>query len=287
MFKEPNMNQLLERYKRDLRLRGFSEPTYKTYLLCIKQFLLYCDQPIENLDCERIKDYQFHLLTEKKASDSKVRQVYSALKYFYIQTLGRSWEEMKIPQLRKKKKLPSCFTFNEVISIIEHSANIKHRTLLTLIYSSGLRVSEAAKIKLTNIKREKNRLLVSLGKGGKDRYTILSDICLDQLENYWRLYKPEYWLFPGRKGNPLSARACQHAFYRAKEKAGITKEGGIHILRHSFATHFLESGGGLFQLQKFMGHKCLKTTLVYAHVQDENIVATSPLDFYGKRNDRK
>jgi site-specific recombinase XerD len=281
------MDKLLERYKRDLRLRGFSEATYKNYLLCIKQFLSYYDQPIDNLDCETIKDYQFHLLTVKKASDSKVRQVYSALKYFYTQTLGKSWDEMKIPQLKKKKKLPTCFTFNEVLSIIEQSANIKHRVLLTLIYSSGLRVSEAAKIKLTDIKRDRRRLLVNLGKGGKDRYTILSDLCLENLETYWRLYRPEYWLFPGRKGNSLSPRACQHAFYTAKEKAGIKTEGGIHILRHSFATHFLESGGGLFQLQRFMGHKNLKTTLVYAHVQEENIVASSPLDFYGKKNDRK
>ena len=279
------MNQLLERYKRDLRLRGFSEPTYKNYLLCIRQFLTYYDHPIEDLDCEIIKDYLYLLLTVKKASDSKIRQVYSALKYFYMQTLGRSWDEMRIPQMRKKKKLPSCFTFNEVISIIENSANFKHKALLTLTYSSGLRVSETAKIKLTDIKRERKRLLVSLGKGGKDRYTILSDLCLDRLETYWRLYKPDHWLFPGRKGNHLSNRACQHAFYTAKEKAGIKTEGGIHILRHSFATHFLESGGGLFQLQRFMGHKNLKTTLVYAHVQEENIVAYSPLDFYGKKND--
>ena len=277
------MNKLLERYKRDLTLRGYSEPTYKNYLLCMKQFLAYYDQPIERLDCEIIKDYLYYLLTEKKASDSKVRQVYSAMKYFYTQTLSRSWEEMKIPQLRKKKKLPSCFSFNEVLSLIENSANYKHKTLLTLVYSSGLRVSEAVKIKLTDIKRDRRRLLVRQGKGSKDRYTILSDLCLENLDTYWRLYKPEYWLFPGRKGNSLSPRACQHAFYSAKEKAGIKTEGGIHILRHSFATHFLESGGGLFQLQRFMGHKSLKTTLVYAHVQEENIVASSPLDFYGKR----
>lgn len=281
------MNKLLKRYKRDLTLRGFSEPTCKNYLLCIKQFLAYYDQPIEQLDCEIIKDYLYYLLTEKKASDSKVRQVYSAMKYFYTQTLSRSWEEMKIPQLRKKKKLPSCFSFNEVLSLIDNSANFKHKTILTLVYSSGLRVSEVSKIKLTDIKRDRKRLLIRQGKGAKDRYTILSDLCLDCLDTYWRLYKPECWLFPGRKGNSLSARACQHAFYSAKEKAGIKTEGGIHILRHSFATHFLESGGGLFQLQRFMGHKCLKTTLVYAHVQEENIVASSPLDFYGKKNDRK
>ena len=214
------MNELLERYKRDLTLRGYSEPTYKNYLLCMKQFLAYYDRPIEQLDCEPIKDYLYYLLSEKKASDSKVRQMYSAIKYFYTQTLSRSWDEMKIPQLRKKKKLPSYFSFNEVLSLIDNSANFKHKTLLTLVYSSGLRVSEAAKIKLTDIKRDRRRLLISLGKGGKDRYTILSDLCLESLDTYWRLYKPEYWLFPGRKGNHLSNRACQHAFYNAKDRRG-------------------------------------------------------------------
>ena len=103
----------------------------------MKQFLAYYDQPIEKLDCEIIKDYLYYLLTKKNASDSKVRQVYSAMKYFYTQTLSRSWEEMKIPQLRKKKKLPSYFSFNEVLSLIDNSANFKHKTLLTLVYSSG------------------------------------------------------------------------------------------------------------------------------------------------------
>lgn len=281
------MNQLLERYKRDLTLRGFSRNTYNNYILCIKQFFNYYDQPIDQVDCDIIKDYLFYLLTVKKSSDSKIRQVYSALKYLYTQTLSRSWEEMQIPQLMKKKKLPTCFSVKEVFSMLENTSNLKHKAILTLVYSSGLRVSEVSKIKLTDIKRDRRRLLISQGKGGKDRYTILSELCLTRLETYWRLYKPVYWLFPGRKGNSISSRACQHAFYLAKEKAGISQEGGIHILRHSFATHFLESGGGLFQLQKFMGHKCLKTTLVYAHVQDENIVATSPFDFYGKKNDCK
>ncbi len=277
------MKQLLERYKRDLTLRGFSESTFKNYLLCIKQFFAYYVQPIEQLDCEIIKDYLYYLLTEMNASDSKVRQVYSALKYFYIQTLMRPWDDMKIPQLKKKKKLPSCLSFKEVLLLLDNTTNFRHKALLTLVYSSGLRVSEAARTRLTDIKRDRKRLLVSLGKGGKDRYTILSHLCLKDLETYWRLYKPEYWLFQGENGNHLSTAACQYAFYSAKEKAGINAEGGIHILRHSFATHFLESGGSLSQLQKFMGHKSLKTTLIYSHVQEENIVAHSPFDFFGEK----
>jgi integrase/recombinase XerD len=177
------------------------------------------------------------------------------MKYLYTQTLSRSWDEMKIPQLKKKKKLPSCFSVKEVFSILEKTENLKHRTMLSLVYSSGLRVSEVARIKLTDIKRDRKRLLISQAKGGKDRYTILADRCLNYLDRYWRQYKPDYWLFPGRDGkSPLCPRSCQHAFTLAKERAGIHKDGGIHILRHSFATHYLESGGGLFQLQKFMGH---------------------------------
>lgn len=155
--------------------------------------------------------------------------------------------------------------------------------MLILIYSSGLRVSELVNITVTDIKREKGKLLVRQGKGAKDRYTLLSEICLEYLDSYWKRYRPTDYLFPGRGGkNALSVRACQHAYYLAKEKAEIKKDGGIHTLRHSFATHFLESGGGIFQLQMLLGHKALKTTLVYAHVQEEKIIAKSPLDVYGK-----
>ena len=145
---------------------------------------------------------------------------------------------------------------------------------------SGLRVSEVVNLQLTDIKRDRKRLLIRNGKGAKDRYTILSDKALETLEKYWKTYRPAYWLFYGRMNQPLSTRACQYAFHLAKDRAGIQKSGGIHTLRHSFATHYLESGGGIFQLQQFLGHKKLKTTLVYAHVREENIEAVSPLDYY-------
>ena len=153
-----------------------------------------------------------------------------------------------------------------------------------LIYSSGLRVSEISKLIPSDIIRDKMRLKIRCAKGNKDRYTILSHICLKYLEKYYKTYKPEYWLFPGKKGkNPISIRAVQHAYYKAKENAGIIHEGGIHTLRHSFAAHCLETGMGIFQLQKFLGHKCLKTTLQYVQLQEENIIARSPLDVYGQK----
>ncbi|HBD94602.1 MAG: hypothetical protein A2355_06675 [Spirochaetes bacterium RIFOXYB1_FULL_32_8] len=133
------------------------------------------------------------------------------------------------------------------------------------------------------------------GKGNKDRYSILSVLALQLLEKYWKAYHPKVWLFPGYGNNQMSIRACQHAYEISKKKTGITKKAGIHCLRHSFATHYLEVGGGLFQLQNFMGHKQLRTlvaeyccsgwlpaTLQYVHLSEEKIIARSPLDVYGK-----
>jgi site-specific recombinase XerD len=157
---------------------------------------------------------------------------------------------------------------------------MKHKTILILTYSSGLRVSEVVNLEPQDILRDKMLLKIRDGKGNKDRYTILSKVALKYLERYWKAFHPKKWLFPGYHQNQLSKRACQHAYEIAKRNAKISKKGGIHTLRHSFATHFLEAGGSLFQLQKFMGHKYIRTTLQYAHIQEEKIIARSPLDFY-------
>lgn len=159
--------------------------------------------------------------------------------------------------------------------------------MLMVIYSSGLRVSESVKLKPENIIRDRMLLKICGAKGHKDRYTILSHEALKHLEKYWKLYRPKEWLFPGKSGkSAMAVRSCQHAFYKAKENAGITKKGGIHTLRHSFATHALETGCGIFQVQKFLGHKALRTTLQYVHLQEENILARSPLDVILEQQDK-
>ena len=154
---------------------------------------------------------------------------------------------------------------------------------MVLIYSSGLRVSEVVKLKPDDIIRNKMRLKIRQAKGYKDRYTILSIVSLRYLEKYWKEYQPLNWLFPGRDNKQMAIRSVQHLYYKAIESANIPKKGGIHTLRHTFATHALETGMGIFQLQKFLGHKCLKTTLQYVHLQEENIIARSPLDVYVKK----
>jgi len=275
-------SKILRRYERDLVLTGFSSITQKTYYRGLVNFLKFTgDIPVDDINAEIIKDYLYHLIVERKLSQSTLRQARCSISYFFSQTLNREMEVANIPCQKKEKKLPTFFSVDEVISIIEATENIKHRTIFLLAYSSGLRVGEIVNLTIQDINRDMMRIAVRQGKGHKDRYAILSEACLEQLEFYWKTYHPQKWLFNGYKtGSQLSIRAIQHAFKKARENAGIKKTGGIHTFRHSFATHMLETGGGIFQLQKFLGHKHLKTTLVYAHIAEEKTVATSPLDVF-------
>jgi site-specific recombinase XerD len=278
------MQQLLERYKRDLALRGFSDKTQKTYYRSLLHFLNGAPSGPYDITRENIKDYLYHLIRDRNLSESTLRQARCAISYFFSQTLGKSIEVENIPCQKKTSKLPAVFSVDEVARIINSTGNLKHRAMLMLAYSAGLRVGELVALKVTDIRRNIMRISVRQAKGNKDRYTILSSVCLDCLEKYWKAYRPEGALFCGRgKSSPLSSRAAQHAFEKAKTKAGITRPGGIHSLRHSFATHMLETGNGIFQLQKFLGHKHLKTTLVYAHISEENTIARSPLDVYADK----
>jgi integrase/recombinase XerD len=276
--------KLLERYKRDLALRGFSDKTQKTYYRSLLHFLKSAPLSPYEITKENIKDYLYHLIKDRNLSESTLRQARCAISYFFSQTLGKPIEVENIPCQKKTTKLPTVFSVDEVARIINSTGNLKHRAMLMLTYSAGLRVGELVALEITDIRRNIMRISVRQAKGQKDRYAILSSVCLGCLEKYWKTYRPKTALFSGRgKDSPLSSRAAQHAFEKAKIKAGITRPGGIHSLRHSFATHMLETGSGIFQLQKFLGHKHLKTTLVYAHISEENTVARSPLDVYADK----
>lgn len=271
---------ILQQYQKDITIKGFSKKTQSSYVRCVKDFLTRHND--HELNEKSIKDFLFYLIDNKKLSNSTIRIYYSAIKFLFVYTLGKAWELENIPQIKQTRKLPVYFTFKEVEAIIRHADFIKHKVMLMTIYASGLRVSECRNLKVTDIFRHNMKLKISQAKGFKDRYTILSETCLEYLIKYWRACRPELWLFPGRnQTEPISVRAIQHAYYLAKEKAGIKKQGGVHCLRHSFATHALEAGGGIFQLQKLMGHKNLKTTMVYVHLQEEKIVTKSPLDAFG------
>jgi len=193
----------------------------------------------------------------------------------------------KLPRPRKERKLPVVLARQDVIRLLESVANIKHRALLMLAYSAGLRVSEVVKLRPEDIDANRHMIRIPGGKGQKDRYTVLSEVALEVLREYWRVYRPKKWLFPGSKeGSHITTRTAEKILENARKKAGIPKHITIHTLRHSFATHLLESGTDLRYIQELLGHKSSKTTEIYTHVSERDIGRIkSPLDTIGKGGD--
>jgi site-specific recombinase XerD len=190
---------------------------------------------------------------------------------------------LKLGELKGPKRgrpLPLVLSREEILTIFHSIDNLKHRLILMTIYSAGLRLNEATHLRVTDIDSKRMTIRVCRGKGQKDRYTLLSPVLLSELRLYWLRYRPEPWLFPGRtKDKPIADTSIQKAFQRARERSGIRKEVTIHSLRHSFATHLLEQGVNLFTIKELLGHKTIKTTLIYLHLQHPGRGAiVNPLD---------
>lgn len=185
-----------------------------------------------------------------------------------------------IPRPSKEKKLPVVFSQEEVMRLLQSVKNLKHRLILMLVYSAGLRVSEIVKLKVGDIDAKRHLIHIKGAKGRKDRYTLLSDVALEELRNYWKEYKPNGWLFQGAKPDKhISPRTVEAIFEHAVEQTRIRKKVSVHTLRHSFATHLLESGTDLRYIQELLGHKSSKTTEIYTHVSTKDLgKIKSPLD---------
>ncbi|MDI6689559.1 MAG: tyrosine-type recombinase/integrase [Actinomycetota bacterium] len=227
-----------------------------------------------------MKNYFLHLIENEKVSRSSLDLAHSAIRFLFVEVLNQKWFTKSIRRPRKERRLPGILSPEEVRKIFDAVKNIKHRCILLLTYSSGLRVSEVVRLKVSDI--DSNRMLIRIrqGKGKKDRYSLLSEVALEELRNYYREYHPKKWLFPGAKeGSHLSERSVQHIFEQALNKAGIIKPATVHTLRHSFATHLLESGIDLRYIQELLGHSSPKTTQIYTRVSRKNLSRiTSPLD---------
>jgi integrase/recombinase XerD len=274
------MATLREQMQRDMQLRGLSPRTQESYLQKARDFARHFKKSPEQLGDEEIRTYLQYLLVERKVSDSTYRQAYGSLKFLYQKTLGRSVTFEKIPSLKNRKKLPVVFDRSEVDALFSATKNIKHKAILMVIYSAGLRLSETAHLKLADIDSKRMLIRVRQGKGGDDRYTILSTVALDMLREYWRKYRPTEWLFEGDlKGRHITDRSIQYIFKIAKKRAGVNKPGSVHTLRHSFATHLLEAGTDIHHIQTLLGHKCIQQTTVYLHVRRKDLArVVSPLD---------
>ena len=227
----------------------------------------------------KLREYLLYLIRERHLSEGTFRYYVAGLKFLYRTTLKREWPVEKIKHPKRRRKLPVVLDLSEVESLFSVTRNLKHKAMLMITYSSGLRVSETARLKMTDIDSKRMTVRIRQGKGG-DRYSILSQTALEQLRQYWKKYRPAEWLFEGqKKDDHISLSTIQSIFRAAKKRARIAKPVSIHTLRHSFATHLIEAGTSLHHVQLLLGHRSPATTTVYLHVSRLNLAqVTSPLD---------
>jgi site-specific recombinase XerD len=226
----------------------------------------YHNISVDEISIDQVKDFLQYVIETKKVSVSYINQVISAVKILQHDVLGNEWEPIRIKRPRRVQKLPVVLSKEEVKSLIETTRNLKHRAILAVIYSAGLRISELTSLQPSDIDSDRKQIRV-LGKGNKYRYTLLSENMLVMLRIYWRAYRPVRYLFEGqKKGQPVSASTIQQVFKNGCKKSGIKKPASVHCLRHSFATHLLESGVNLKIIQSLLGHSSLRTTSIYLHV---------------------
>jgi len=274
------MDELREQMMKDLQLKGITPRTQRKYLREATNLSNYFGKSPVELGEKEVKEYLVHLLEDRKLSRGTYRNYVAGIKFLYKTTLNREEVVEKIRYPKAKKKLPVVLDLAEIKALLSVMENLKHRALLTITYSSGLRISEAACLKVTDIDSKRMMVRVQQGKGGKDRYSILSQTALELLRRYWRQYRPKEWLFEGQKeGTHICLTAIRQIFLEAKERAGITKPASPHTLRHSFATHLIEAGTSLHHVQLLLGHRSPITTTVYLHVSKMNLSkVASPLD---------
>ncbi|MEK6838004.1 MAG: site-specific tyrosine recombinase/integron integrase [Nanoarchaeota archaeon] len=266
----------LEQLETELKLRGFSERTLKSYLFYNNKFLLFTNKQPDAITEENIKAYLAHLISDKKKNPATVALVRAALKFYYDGMLKKNIVTLKTPKIQKK--LPIVLSRDEVKKLIETAATAKSRLLLMTLYSSGLRVSECCNLKINDIELDQKIGWVRQGKGGKDRLFILSDGLVEALRSYVNGKNTEH-LYTNKAGKPLSARNIQKIVATAAKRAGINKNVSPHTLRHSFATHLLESGESIRKIQELLGHSNLQTTQIYTKVSTEELKKVkSPLD---------
>ncbi len=279
-----NQEQVLQRMVEDIRLRGLSPKTQRAYVSYARIFLEFCHGPVHDLDEKDIRRFLSYLIHQKKLSPRSVNVYSASIRFLFAVTLNRTLNYLQIPRQKERKTLPEVLTKEEVLSVLQSCRNIKHRAILMLIYSSGLRVSEAAALKIQHIDSKNMRVFVQAGKGGKDRYTLLSMACLRVLREYWKAYRPNHpegWLFPGTsQSSHITSRGICYAFHKAVQKAQITKRVSIHKLRHSFATHLLEDGATLLQIKELLGHANIQSTTIYLHLANTTGGIISPLDTF-------
>ena len=275
-----NYRETPDEYLVKLKELRYSESTIKTYAAAFEEFInFYKSVELERIDEKKIIAYLRYLVMERQVSVSYQNQSINAIKFYYERVLGGQRKLYHIDRPRKERTLPTVLSSAEVSLLIKNVDNLKHKAMLMTCYSAGLRVSELLQLKIADIDSNRKQIRIIQAKGKKDRYTLLADKTLIILREYVKQYRPAEWLFEGYKGEKYSSRSLQIVLQRALKKAGITKRASLHTLRHSFATHLLESGTDLRYIQSLLGHESTKTTEIYTHVTTRGFdQIKSPLD---------
>ncbi len=274
----------------ELKLRNYSYKTFKSYRSHIKDFAKYfAPKHPRELEVEDVRKYLIHLVQEKRMSAGTIGQVMSAIKFMYAELYKRPFALEGIPRPLREYKLPVVLSLEEVKGVFDSLTNFKHRIMLMLVYSAGLRVGEVVRLRPCDIDGDRMMIHIRSAKGRKDRYTILSEVVLAGLRDYWRVYRPEKWLFEGQeRGKPYSVRSAERVFDKAARKAGISKDVSIHSLRHAFATHLLEQGTDIKFIQKLLGHSRVSTTEIYTHVSRKDVgLIRSPIEWIVQTKGKK
>ncbi len=276
-----NTQQHLTQFSHYLKYRRYSPNTIKTYTDALRVFFHYHSNKVpEELGIAEIIEFNTGYILRKHLSASYQNQVINAIKLFYRNRFNRNMDLNNIQRPRREQRLPNVLSKQEVKAILEAPTNLKHRAMLSLIYACGLRRSELLNLSLSDVLSDRNVLFIRQSKGKKDRVIPISNKIIEMLRTYYKAYKPKVWLFEGQNaGERYSERSLQLVLKQALKKAGNTKPVSLHWLRHSYATHLLESGTDLRYIQELLGHNSSKTTEIYTHVTTKSLQQIrSPFD---------
>ncbi len=273
------MTPLRQKMIEAMRVRGFSPRTHKSYLAAVSELARYYQRSPDRLNGDELKAFFEYLAIERGLSGASCRLYLNAIRFVYLKVLQWGAFDVLFPIPKKAQRIPELLTRAEVGRILSACAHPKHRMVLATCYGCGLRVSELVRLKVRHIDGERRLLRIEQGKGAKDRQVIVSEALLAQLRAYWRCYHPLEWLFPGQDPlAPMGIATAQKVFTAAKRRAGVERIGGIHSLRHAYATHQLEAGRAVHQLQRLLGHHDIHSTLRYVHWGPNDREGHSPID---------
>jgi len=277
------MTELRRRMLEELQRRNYSKETIRLYLFAVKDFARYFKKRPDLLKQEHMREFQLHLLNERKLAVETVAARITALRFFFVKVLHRPYQQLDLIYPKLPMRLPTVLSEDEIAKLIESASSAYHRVIITTLYATGMRRAELARLKIEDIDSQRMVIHVRQGKGGKDRDVTLSPRLLEVLRDYWKWRKPQVYLFPSllrpRPDKPITSKTIWYAVREAARRAGIKKRITPHTLRHSWATHLLERGTDLKTIQMLLGHVDLEATTIYLHLSQRHLQSmTNPVD---------